>query len=76
MKNILLEHPTKNNVVYLSNLGNTFTNKLEPLHLSWTALRKGSGKIRSLEQASEENEGKNSKLGSDVAQSGWKSDTN
>ena len=75
MQNILLEHPTKNNAAYLSNPGNTFTNKLEPIHLSWATLSKGSGKIRSLEQESRENEGKNSELGSDVAQPGRKSDT-
>lgn len=73
MQNILLEHPTKNSATYLSNPGNTFTNKLDLLHLSWAALSKGSGKIRSLEQASRENEGKNSELGSDVAQPGRKS---
>ncbi len=76
MQNILLEHPIKNNATYLSNLGNTFTNKLEPLHLSWIVLSKGSGKIRSLEQGSRESEGKNLELGSDVAQPGRKSETN
>ena len=74
MHNLLLEYPNKNDATYLTNTGNTFTNKLEPLHLSWAALNKGSGKIISLEQASGENEGKNLELGSDVAQPGMKSD--
>lgn len=58
MHNLLLEYLNKNNVAYLTNTGNTFTNKLEPLHLSWATLHKGSGKIISLEQESGENEGK------------------
>ena len=75
MQNLLLEYPNFNNVAYLTNSGNTPTNKLEPLHLSWAALSKGSGKIKSLEQACGENEGKNLELGSDMAQPGRKSDT-
>ena len=74
MQNLLLEYLNKNNAVYFTNNGNTFTNKLEPLYLSWASLSKGSGKIRSLEQASGENERKNLELGSDVAQPGRKSD--
>ena len=75
MQNLLLEHPNKNNAAYFTNIENTLTNKLEPFHLSQAALSKGSGKNRSLLQASGKNEEKNLELGSDVAQSGRKSDT-